>query len=259
MGAVDRLDGGETKGAKMKREMPFPVRPLIASDPMAEPPERLRRRAGRHGYLYVRRLVDAGEVSRLHARAVESSAGLIRSEVPPKGPGGQWDPRWLEWHQAMASTPELPPLLRNLAVVRLLETVTRQAVEPIPAQVFRALEPRRPEAVTPPHQDAFYLGPAGGGFWVAWLPLHPCPLDLGPLALLRGSHRGGLLPHDRTDGGGNGAVLPATALESPWDAGPMEPGDVLLFHHLTVHRSCPNRTVGQFRFSLDFRLRLAAR
>lgn len=243
----------------MKREMSFPVRPLIVSDPKAEPPERLRRRASHHGYLYVRRLVDPAGVARLHARAVEAGAGLSRTKAGKKGPVGQTDPHWLEWQRQMAQAPELDPLVRNAAVVRLLETVTGQAVEPVPAQVFRALEPCRPEAVTRPHQDAFYLGTSVNEFWVAWLPLHQCPLDLGPLALLCGSHRGGLLPHDRAAGGGNGAVLPVTAADARWDANPMEPGDVLLFHHLTVHRSCPNHTAGQYRFSFDYRLRLTGR
>ncbi|HWA28039.1 MAG TPA: phytanoyl-CoA dioxygenase family protein [Lacunisphaera sp.] len=237
----------------------FDVRPLVGSDPSAESTATLRRRASRDGYLFVRGLVDAGDVMRLGARAVQTSADLVREHVPQKGTDGQWHVRWLEWQREMATAAELPPVIRNEAVIRLLECLTGHGAEPIPAQVFRALEPRRPEFVTQPHQDGFYLGPGTGDFWVAWLPLQSCPLELGPLALLRGSHKGGLLPHDRAPGGGNGAQLPASAAAAPWDAGALEPGDVLLFHRLTLHRSCPNLTASEYRFSVDYRLRPGSR
>jgi ectoine hydroxylase-related dioxygenase (phytanoyl-CoA dioxygenase family) len=235
---------------------------LIVSDPRTDPPERLRRRAVRHGYLCVRRLVDPKNVEYLRARAVETGAGLGwltdegRATEPGRGPVGHTDSRWLEWQSRMASAAELHLIVQDRAVIRMLESVTAQTVEPVPAQVFRAMEARRAEAVTPPHQDGFYLGSSVEKFWVAWLPLQRCPLELGPLALLRGSHRGGLLPHSRAPGGGDGAVLPAGAADAPWDAGPLESGDVLLFHQLTLHRSCPNRTADQYRLSFDYRLRL---
>jgi ectoine hydroxylase-related dioxygenase (phytanoyl-CoA dioxygenase family) len=36
----------------------------------------------------------------------------------------------------------------------------------------------------------------------------------------------------------------------------MSPGDVLLFHHLMLHRACPNRTSDEMRISADFRFRI---
>jgi len=196
---------------------------------------------------------------RLGTWAAESSAALVRAKVPQKEPDGQWHPRWLEWQQEMASAAELAPVIRSEAILRLLERVTGKVAEPIPAQIFRALEPRRSETVTRPHQDAFYLGSTAGDFWVAWLPLQACRLELGPLALLRGSHKAGLLPHDPAAGGGNGAIMPTALASRAWDADALEPGDVLLFHQLTLHRSCPNRTASEYRFSVDYRLRLKSR
>ena len=100
---------------------------------------------------------------------------------------------------------------------------------------------------TPPHQDANYLpDPA---LWIAWIPLDDCPLDRGPLAVVPGSHEGGLRPHE-------GATLDEREAESRagdrWVAAALQPGDALFFSALTLHRSLDNRTE-RLRLSVDLR------
>jgi ectoine hydroxylase-related dioxygenase (phytanoyl-CoA dioxygenase family) len=95
-----------------------------------------------------------------------------------------------------------------------------------------------------------------GGFggtpnlWTAWLPLVVTPLDLGPLAVLPGSHRVGLLAHQGTGAGRQGVDLPESARLA---ASAVAPGDAILFHCLAVHCALPNLTADRVRLSVDFR------
>ena len=81
---------------------------------------------------------------------------------------------------------------------------------------------------TGPHQDSFYL-PNAPALWTAWVPLVAIPMELGPLALLPGSHREGPRPHRHAFSGIE------VGDQEPWATGPVAPGDVLLFGPHTVH------------------------
>jgi ectoine hydroxylase-related dioxygenase (phytanoyl-CoA dioxygenase family) len=86
------------------------------------------------------------------------------------------------------------------------------------------------------------------------MALDACPRELGPLALLPGSHTGGLRPHAPVVGGGSvvGTDVPDDA---PWVAGDLAAGDVLFFSAFTVHRALPNTTADRLRVSVDYRYR----
>ena len=88
-----------------------------------------------------------------------------------------------------------------------------------------------------------------------WLPLGDCPAEMGGLAIARGSHRDGV--RDFTVSNGAGAMEVIDPLEGSWVAGPLEAGDVLIFHSLTVHKGLPNRT-DRLRISLDNRYQRAS-
>jgi len=119
--------------------------------------------------------------------------------------------------------------------------------------VCRLVSPGALDLTTPPHQDAAYLKDADL-VWTAWMALGACPVALGPLALLPGSHAGGLRPHAPVVAGG-GVVGTDVPDDAPWHAGDLAPGDVLLFSALTVHRALPNVTADQLRVSVDYRYR----
>ena len=82
-----------------------------------------------------------------------------------------------------------------------------------------------PDHTTVAHQDRFYL-PAGPPRWSMWVPLTVCPLALGPLAVLPGSHERGLLPH-----AGDAAWRRGVDVDDDpdWAASNLEPGDAILF------------------------------
>jgi hypothetical protein len=112
----------------------------------------------------------------------------------------------------------------------------------------RIFFPQR-DLATQPHQDANYIR-TGDLFVTVWVPLGDCPLELGPLAVLPGSHLRGLLPHRGTgilDGGCHveeGAAWRTTGFRS---------GDSLVLLPTTIHRSIPNRSGDRLRLSVDLR------
>ena len=103
------------------------------------------------------------------------------------------------------------------------------------------------------HQDAHYYkqwDPADGKLLSAWLPLVPVDATSGCLQLGPGSHTGGLVAQVPSVNGLRTVAdddVPANAVDAV-----MEPGDVLFFTDLTLHRALDNNA-GRVRWSIDIR------
>ena len=106
---------------------------------------------------------------------------------------------------------------------------------------------------TPPHQD-FLNNQGTAELTATWIPLHDCPMQSGTIAVLRGSHRFGVLPLEWHMGPGNRqAVMPEEMQEKlRWVTTDMQAGDVLVFGAMTVHAALNNASFGM-RLSVDFR------
>lgn len=113
--------------------------------------------------------------------------------------------------------------------------------------VCRMVAPNAP--ATAPHQDHFYIK-RSTNLWTVWIPLTDCPASLGGLAVIPGSHREGLRPHDRESPTGRAIDVSSDAR---WASASYREGDVLMFNALTIHAARPNTTVDQVRLSVDFR------
>jgi phytanoyl-CoA hydroxylase len=100
----------------------------------------------------------------------------------------------------------------------------------------------------PLHQDLLYFGfRPGDAVLGTWTALEPVTRQNGSLAVLPGSHKGGLHDHDVPDWeyvnfGFLGAKGVGSAPERVHVE--MQPGDTLLFHSLLLHGSGQNRTEG---------------
>jgi hypothetical protein len=93
--------------------------------------------------------------------------------------------------------------------------------------------------------------------FTVWIPLHDCPIDVGPLQILEGSHRLGIIRHE--DENLHVPEIPAEAVTGgDWVGGPINAGDVLIFHSLTVHAASPNRS-DRLRISMDCRFQNCGR
>src|SRR5205823_13078506 len=91
---------------------------------------------------------------------------------------------------------------------------------------------------TAAHQDHWYIRGTPATYTV-WTPLGDCPIELGGLAILRGSHRGGFIEHRlnaEKKYAGHGLDDDQTPA-GEWLAGDFAVGDFLLFHSFTIHKA----------------------
>ncbi len=182
-------------------------------------------------------------------------------EVAAEGTGlsgrGWDDPRWLRLQQRVLGHPSVAALREDAALVAALSRLAGGPVSGAAGDIVRVAFPGQPRLTTRPHQDGFYITDPER-LWTVWMPLVPCPLALGALAVIPTSHAGGLRPHETRDlGVPELASVAAPALplppDSAWEARAMEPGDALAFPGFTVHASLPNLTARAVRLSVDLR------
>jgi ectoine hydroxylase-related dioxygenase (phytanoyl-CoA dioxygenase family) len=224
----------------------------------------LRERLHNDGYLFFRSIIpqqtllelrdqitrilaDIGWILGGDQRMAAKAIGLAQREGEP----GYFDALdrivRLEALHSLAHEPHL------LAVMR---QVLGESAFPHPLSITRLVFPNNPEITTPPHQD--YRNNQGtANLTAAWMPLGDCPIEQGSLAILEGSHKGGLLPLQYHLGPGNrGAVLNKELLGLRWVTADFKAGDILLFPSLTVHSALENRHPESMRLSVDFRYQL---
>lgn len=85
---------------------------------------------------------------------------------------------------------------------------------------------------------------------VIWVPLMDLPMDLGPLEVIPGSHRDGLVTEEVESGFGK--VKEDYLRDKSFASLPCSVGDVVLFSSFLVHRSGTNSSPG-IRWSCHFR------
>lgn len=135
-----------------------------------------------------------------------------------------------------------------------LSTLLEEPIYPHPRKMVRITYPysMNPKDVTPPHQDLVYVKGERDTF-TTWIPLGDYPPEHGGLEISPQSHQNGLYPMKANSEGRFGC----TAIEEHltdfiWCRTHYLPGDLLIMHSLTLHRSGINQTK-QFRISLDCR------
>lgn len=136
-------------------------------------------------------------------------------------------------------------------LIALYEMLFGAAVLPHPRHIARVLLPAPSLAATPPHQDYIYIQ-GTHNFWTCWFPLGDCPVALGGLSVLRGSHREEVLDvRDAPGAGGKEAILCGGDYE--WVQGDYRCGDIITFPSHLVHKGLPNRLSDRIRLSCDLR------
>jgi ectoine hydroxylase-related dioxygenase (phytanoyl-CoA dioxygenase family) len=109
------------------------------------------------------------------------------------------------------------------------------------------------------HQDGGYTESASGGSDVnelrmvnVWSPLVPARVENGCMQFVPGTHRLGVVPHERKE---HYLEIAPEFLEPRVDEAinvELDPGDAVLFHNLLFHRGLPNHSK-TIRWSLDWR------
>ena len=223
-------------------------------------PERLCALAARDGFLFFRGLLPEDLVMALRRRVLgyarrmgwlDGGAPLeIARATPGKRVGSYKDPDWVNLQVHVQTNAEMWALGNCVEIYRVLRAVEGRSSDLYlsTANTCRVVSPH-PEMATRPHQDAHYVRMIAN-FWTVWIPLGDCPRELGSLALLPGSHRGGLLEHSG-QGTVDGGV--AVAGDAVWSTTDLRCGDAIVFRPHTLHCSLPNCSGDRLRLSVDFR------
>jgi ectoine hydroxylase-related dioxygenase (phytanoyl-CoA dioxygenase family) len=93
----------------------------------------------------------------------------------------------------------------------------------------------------PWHQDDGYTPVIPSPYLTLWLALNDATVENGCVSVLPGSHKRGLVPHEKTPIG-----LSCHSLADP-DQGipvPVSVGSIAVFYSLTMHKSGVNRSTG---------------
>jgi ectoine hydroxylase-related dioxygenase (phytanoyl-CoA dioxygenase family) len=239
--------------------------PMVASNGLLDDPAALRRRLDEDGYLYFSRLLDRAKIMRVRRSMlatlrdcgwVDPEPLLMRGRVAAR-PVREGSPEFFEAYDEIQRLEEFHMLAHDEALVATMRAVLGDSAFPHPLKIARLIFPSHYEVSTPPHQD--YPNNQGTpGLTATWIPVGDLPSIMGGLAILRGSHRWGVLPVTTHLGAGNrAAVLPQALLEDcRWVTTEFEAGDVLVFPSQTVHAARHNASEFYLRLSVDFRYQL---
>jgi Phytanoyl-CoA dioxygenase (PhyH) len=211
------------------------------------------------GYALIRGLLPQEAVSSVLGDVTEvlSDAGWLLPQYLPlermadtAAACGDPDPRFKHAYQQVFNLESFHAIPHHPALRGAMEMLVGDQVLVHPKPIGRLIFPNCERLVTHAHQDYEFMG-GDTEFFTVWIPLHDCPIEVGPLKILEGSHRFGIQKHKREN-----LHVPEIPIEeaagSEWVGGHVHAGDVLLFHSLTVHAASPNSSK-RLRISLDCR------
>jgi hypothetical protein len=222
-------------------------------------PRTLRSSIRQKGYVLIRQLLPRDAVDTLLAEVTQilsTSGWLLPGHDPVERVAniaaacGDPDPGFKQTYQKVFNLATFHALPHHPQLKRAMKMLVGDRLLVHPKPIGRLIFPNCERLTVHAHQDYRFMGGDPECFTV-WIPLHDCPIEVGPLRVMEGSHRFGFQKHedenlhvpeiqvDGTDGG-------------VWVGGQINAGDVLMFHSLTVHAASPNLSK-QLRLSLDCR------
>ncbi len=209
------------------------------------------------GYLLIRELLPRDALHPLLSEVTKilHAAGWLLADRDPlervansNAACGDPDPSFKQTYQEIFNLESFHALSHHPAMKRVMRMLVGEQLLIHPKPIGRLIFPNCERLVVHAHQDYRFMDGDPECF-TAWIPLHNCPTDLGPLQILEGSHHFGIQSHDQT-------YIPeipeGAARGGDWVGGQINAGDVLIFHGLTVHAASPNVS-NQLRISLDCR------
>lgn len=243
----------------------FAFLPMRLANDLLGDLDALRAQMASDGYLYFRQVLDRDHL-RMVRRAILSTTQALGWTEPGRIPMSQRciiaplreeDDEFIEGYKEIQRLQPFHELAHDPALVAIMRSLLGDTAFPHPLKIARFAFPDNFESSTPPHQD-FPNNQGTPELTAAWIPLCDMPPAMGGLAVLRGSHRWGLLDQQRHLGAGNStAVVPADMDEEcRWMTTDFAMGDVLLFPSLAVHAALHNTSEFFVRLSVDFRYQL---
>ncbi len=235
----------------------------VSNDAVHDAPE-LQRRMADEGYLFFKRLQDPDKLRELRREmmsAIQTAGWLVAGTDPMDGIADiakQCTEGDNDYSRGYAEVYKLEAFHRSAhwpEVTGMVEKIVGRPIMPQPSKVARIWFPKYTAHTTPIHQDFVHFQ---GSFHniTCWAPVGDCPIELGGLAVIPGSHQvGRILDHHFSLGAGGLIVDPEAdeAIDPVWHSTNYEIGDTLFFPALTIHGALPNTTEDQLRLSLDNR------
>jgi ectoine hydroxylase-related dioxygenase (phytanoyl-CoA dioxygenase family) len=252
-----------------KRDLELPGRYLAGlreANGLLSDVEALRARMEEDGYLLIRGLFDREDVLAARRQMVEvldregaldRDHPLIDAVVAPGQSGG-----FRGGDNDLTGCPAFRRLVESMPVMGFFERFL--GGEPLTYD-YKWLRVVSPGSNTGAHYDIVYMGRGTQKVYTCWTPLGDVPYELGPLALLVGSHRFervkqtyGQMDVDRDHVTGwfsNDPIELVDQFGGQWQTAEFQAGDVLLFTMFTMHASLTN-TSNRFRLTSDTRYQL---
>ena len=231
------------------------IHPLHWSDP-GEDTGRLRRRLREEGYLAMQVRRDIFALCR-EAGWLDPDCDLMEGRWSGGDIQTEGETAYMEVYKRVVQLSSFNAFPQQPVFIDLISRLLGETAFNHNLRIARIIFPHNMAQSTGAHQDHRYI-PGTAEVLTVWTPLGDCPIDLGVLAILRGSNRLGLLEHARDSsrkyaGMGVREWQWKGEADLQWVAGDMRLGDVIIFHSHTVHKALPNRTDDRMRLSLDNR------
>ena len=250
------------------------IKPFRESNDAFDDPEELNRRLKEEGYLFFRKLHDPAKVVQLRREitAVLAKGGpvfgrnFLKPGTDPMDGIADLSHRCtegdVEYTDTYNEVYKLPAFHRAGHWTETTDMVGKLCggnVLPHPQKICRIWFPKYTAHTTPMHQDyIFFQGSVQT--YTMWSPVGECPLELGPLAVLPGSHKLGRVREHHFSLGAGGLALVEDELKQElgeenfgWVSGDFKLGDAIIFNAHMVHQALPNLTEDRMRISLDNR------
>jgi ectoine hydroxylase-related dioxygenase (phytanoyl-CoA dioxygenase family) len=217
------------------------------------------------GYALIRGLIPHSDIKQVlgDVTTILSGAGWLLPEHNPierlanNGAAcGDPDPSFKRTYREVFNLESFHALPHHPALRSVMSILVGEQVLVHPKPIGRLIFPNCDSLRVHAHQDYRFMS-GDPECYTVWIPLHDCPVDLGPLQILEGSHRLGVVNH--ADENLHVPEISEEALsDGDWASGQINAGDVLIFHSLTVHAASANRS-NQLRLSLDCRFQSCER
>ena len=252
--------GGENQPSGDVTAAPEELVPFTDSTDLVGEPDALRARFDQDGYVFLRGVADAGIVRQVHERVTEvcASHGWFRPGTDPRDaitavePCVEGEDRYFAVYDDVQRLEAFHALPHHPSVRACMTSLLGDTAFPHPLSIARLVFPANEPWTTPPHQD-FPNNQGTEDLYACWVPLTDCPVELGSLSIMRGSHQRGMAPLEFSLGAGNRqARVDERFAGLDWVGGDFALGDVVIFHSLTLHRALPN-TTDRMRLSVDYR------
>jgi hypothetical protein len=224
-------------------------------------PAELRRRIEEEGYLFIKGLQDKDKLMSLRKdmlTVMMAGGWLVEGTDPVDGIADvskrctEGDIEYTDVYRVIQSLESFHESGHWPEVVSMIEKIVDGPVLPHPQKIARLWFPKYTDHTTPIHQDFVHFQ---GSFdtYTCWAPVGDCPMELGSLALIPGSHKVDKVVDHHFSLGAGALAIHTEDLSGEWLSNDFEIGDSLIFHSLTVHQALPNVTEDRMRVSLDNR------